>query len=283
MSQIDESAPIMVGQKCFVLPRSRTTSSRFSYTMLLSSRINRKLGITEESSDGEDYYEVTDRSSSESVIETGAGGDIVSSDNDQDLLSNNKSRSTHLKRRRGGDDSSKSQEEKLEALRRRLGEIKAKKVANRSTKKRNATQHEKLDENEEKESDAESHTALKAQTSKHACTLSRKRHRTSEIAEPRIRVKKTKTDNKKEKSNKMLHSIESRQKARVATDKQEAGVSAHKKTEKSSTQECRDLRLPKSELKKQALSDRSQNMKSKRRKKGTTKERKTMPERRKVD
>jgi ribosomal RNA-processing protein 36 len=52
--------------------------------MPLSSKLDRKLRAAEESSDGEDYYEVTDRSSSESVIETGAGGDIVSSDDDED-------------------------------------------------------------------------------------------------------------------------------------------------------------------------------------------------------
>jgi ribosomal RNA-processing protein 36 len=47
--------------------------------MPLSNKLDRKLRAAEESSDGEDYYEVTDRSSSESLIETGAGGEVISS------------------------------------------------------------------------------------------------------------------------------------------------------------------------------------------------------------
>jgi hypothetical protein len=53
-------------------------------TMPLSSKLDRKLRAAEESSDGEDYYEVTDRSSSESIIETGAGGGEVISSGDED-------------------------------------------------------------------------------------------------------------------------------------------------------------------------------------------------------
>jgi ribosomal RNA-processing protein 36 len=53
--------------------------------MPLSSKLDRKLRAAEESSDGEEYYEVTDRSSSESILETGAGGEIMSSgDEDED-------------------------------------------------------------------------------------------------------------------------------------------------------------------------------------------------------
>jgi hypothetical protein len=52
--------------------------------MPLSSKLDRKLRAVEESSDGEDYYEVTDRSSSESIIETGAGGGEVISSGDED-------------------------------------------------------------------------------------------------------------------------------------------------------------------------------------------------------
>jgi ribosomal RNA-processing protein 36 len=47
--------------------------------MPLATKLDRKLRAAEESSDGEEYYEVTDRSSSESLIETGAGGEIISS------------------------------------------------------------------------------------------------------------------------------------------------------------------------------------------------------------
>jgi ribosomal RNA-processing protein 36 len=50
--------------------------------MALSNKLDRKLRAAEESSDDSENYEVTDRSSSESVLETGAGGEIVSSDND---------------------------------------------------------------------------------------------------------------------------------------------------------------------------------------------------------
>ena len=47
--------------------------------MPLATKLDRKLRAAEESSDGEEYYEVTDRSSSESILETGAGGEIISS------------------------------------------------------------------------------------------------------------------------------------------------------------------------------------------------------------
>jgi ribosomal RNA-processing protein 36 len=50
--------------------------------MPLSTKLDRKLRAAEESSDGEDYYEVTDRSSSESVLETGAGGEVISSEDE---------------------------------------------------------------------------------------------------------------------------------------------------------------------------------------------------------
>lgn len=48
--------------------------------MPLSSKLDRKLRAAEESSDDEEYYEVTDRSSSPSVIETGEGGALLGSD-----------------------------------------------------------------------------------------------------------------------------------------------------------------------------------------------------------
>lgn len=52
--------------------------------MPLSNKLNRKLRPVEESSDGEEFYEVTDRSSSESILETGAGGEVISSENEED-------------------------------------------------------------------------------------------------------------------------------------------------------------------------------------------------------
>lgn len=57
--------------------------------MPLSTKLDRKLRPEEESSDGEDYYEVTDRSSSASFIETGEGGDVISSGDDADDASEN--------------------------------------------------------------------------------------------------------------------------------------------------------------------------------------------------
>lgn len=50
--------------------------------MPLSSKLDRKLRAAEESSDEEEYYEVTDRSSSASVIEFGDTEEIPSSGDD---------------------------------------------------------------------------------------------------------------------------------------------------------------------------------------------------------
>jgi ribosomal RNA-processing protein 36 len=52
--------------------------------MALSSKLDRKLRAAEDSSDDSENYEVTDRSSSESVLDTGAGGEIMTSDDDSD-------------------------------------------------------------------------------------------------------------------------------------------------------------------------------------------------------
>lgn len=49
----------------------------------LSSKLDRKLRAAEESSDESENYEVTDRSSSESVLEFD-GGDVVGSESDDD-------------------------------------------------------------------------------------------------------------------------------------------------------------------------------------------------------
>ena len=50
--------------------------------MPLSAKLDRKLRAEEEDTDGEDYYEVSDRSSP-SVIDTGDGADILSSSGDE--------------------------------------------------------------------------------------------------------------------------------------------------------------------------------------------------------
>lgn len=51
-----------------------------TFAMPLSSKLDRKLRAAEESSDDEEYYEVTDRSSSPSLIETGDGGELLDSE-----------------------------------------------------------------------------------------------------------------------------------------------------------------------------------------------------------
>jgi ribosomal RNA-processing protein 36 len=50
----------------------------------LSSKLGRKLRAAEESSDDSENYEVTDRSSSESVLEFGAG-EVVDSDSEDEV------------------------------------------------------------------------------------------------------------------------------------------------------------------------------------------------------
>ncbi|KAL6705196.1 rRNA biogenesis protein rrp36 [Coniothyrium glycines] len=175
--------------------------------MPLSTKLDRKLRAAEESSDGEDYYEVTDRSSSESLIDGGDGGDVMSSEGDDDVsgaedVSDNehvqaqmskvsfgalakaqdaleKEQATNRKRKRG-DDTSKSQEDKLEALRARLRQIKAEKLASgeqpakkakSSTKNKVIQDDSTPDEEEDDDSEAsasESDSAPKTRSSKHA-------------------------------------------------------------------------------------------------------------------
>lgn len=191
--------------------------------MPLSTKLDRKLRPEEESSDGEDYYEVTDRSSSESFIETGEGGDVISSgdeagdasENDmvclvtpkykpnanteksdasddrqvqaqiskvsfgalakaQDELSKEQLASRKRKR---GDETSQSQEDKLEALRERLRQIKAAKLANgappskkekgAAKKKKTPAQDSEVDESADSDN-SDSDAAPRARSSKHA-------------------------------------------------------------------------------------------------------------------
>ncbi|KAF1926828.1 DUF947-domain-containing protein [Didymella exigua CBS 183.55] len=172
----------------------------------LSSKLERKLRATEESSDDSENYEVTDRSSSESVLEFDAG-DVVgseseeetaggpedeemsdASDDDQVQAQMSKvsfgalakahdalSKSTDRKRKRG-EETSKSQDDKLEALRERLRQIRAEKIANGETnpsKKPKAAEKSKSKRQEREEADAKeddsgSDAAPHARSSKHA-------------------------------------------------------------------------------------------------------------------
>ncbi|OSS48117.1 hypothetical protein B5807_06532 [Epicoccum nigrum] len=172
----------------------------------LSSKLDRKLRATEESSDESENYEVTDRSSSESVLEFDAGHVVDSEDEDaapggsededmsdaseddnvqaqmskvsfgalakaQDALS----KSTDRKRKRG-EDSSKPQDDKLEALRERLRQIKAEKMASGEAKpskkpkvaEKSKAGHREQDDDEGAEDDSDSDAAPHARSSKHA-------------------------------------------------------------------------------------------------------------------
>lgn len=51
--------------------------------MPLSSKLDRKIQAAEDYTDGEEYYEVTDRSSP-SIIDTGEGADILSSESENE-------------------------------------------------------------------------------------------------------------------------------------------------------------------------------------------------------
>ncbi|KAJ4378766.1 rRNA biogenesis protein rrp36 [Didymella sp. IMI 355093] len=173
----------------------------------LSSKLERKLRAAEESSDDSENYEVTDRSSSESVLEFD-GGDVVGSegeeedaaegseDEDMSDASNDDqvqaqmskvsfgalakaqdalSKSTNRKRKRG-EDTSKSQDDKLEALRERLRQIKAEKLANGEAKpskkpktaEKSKSKRQERDEVEGEEDDSDSDAAPHARSSKHA-------------------------------------------------------------------------------------------------------------------
>ncbi|KAF2711104.1 DUF947-domain-containing protein [Pleomassaria siparia CBS 279.74] len=123
--------------------------------MPLEKKLNRTLRAAEEDTDSEDYYEVTDRSSP-SVIDTGEGADIISSESEEEDGDNasgtdddqyeaqlskvsfgalakaqeslSKEQAASRKRKRG-DGTSASQEDKLQALRERLRALKAEKLA----------------------------------------------------------------------------------------------------------------------------------------------------------
>jgi ribosomal RNA-processing protein 36 len=192
--------------------------------MVLANKLDRTLRAAEDSSDGEDYYEVTDRSSSASVIEADEGGNIISSDDEHDGQSedeeavgsqhfNPSAHTTNIpksdasdddqvkaqmskvsfgalakaqdalskqepagRKRKRGDDTSKSQEDKLEALRERLRQIKAEKLANgaQPSKKAKTTKSKSKSENKQDTQEAsdgegsDSDAAPHARSSKHA-------------------------------------------------------------------------------------------------------------------
>ncbi|KAF2182821.1 DUF947-domain-containing protein [Zopfia rhizophila CBS 207.26] len=177
--------------------------------MPLSKKLDRSLRAVEEDSEDEEYYMVTDRSSP-SVIDTREGGEIVSSDPEdveednedsggeegsdesdadqfqkqlskvsfgalakaQDALS--KQQTTNRKRKRG-EDTTVQHEDKLQALRERLRELKAEKLAKdaKSNKKARITAkgrkpHNDEDKATESSSSSGSDEAPHARSSKHA-------------------------------------------------------------------------------------------------------------------
>ncbi|KAI4679358.1 rRNA biogenesis protein rrp36 [Alternaria hordeiaustralica] len=176
--------------------------------MVLASKLDRTLRAAEDSSDAESYYEVTDRSSSASVIEADEGGNVISSDGEEDGESGDEDMSDASdddqvkaqmskvsfgalakaqdaiskqqpadRKRKRGDDTSKSQEDKLEALRERLRQIKAEKLANgaqpgkkaKTDKKSKGKSESKFNTQEADEGgDTDSDAAPKARSSKHA-------------------------------------------------------------------------------------------------------------------
>ncbi|KAF3050691.1 rRNA bioproteinsis protein rrp36 [Didymella keratinophila] len=172
----------------------------------LSNKLDRKLRATEESSDDSENYEVTDRSSSESVLEFD-GGDVVGSESDEDAAEGSEdeemsdasdddqvqaqmskvsfgalakaqdalSKSTDRKRKRGHD-TSKSQDDKLEALRERLRQIKAEKLASGEAKpskkpktaEKSKSKSQEREEVEGEDDGSDSDAAPHARSSKHA-------------------------------------------------------------------------------------------------------------------
>ncbi|KAF3041582.1 rRNA bioproteinsis protein rrp36 [Didymella heteroderae] len=172
----------------------------------LSSKLDRKLRAAEESSDDSENYEVTDRSSSESVLEFD-GGDVVGSESEDDAAEGSEdeemsdasedgqvqaqmskvsfgalakaqdalSKSTDRKRKRG-EDTSISQDDKLEALRERLRQIKAEKLANGEAKpskkpkvsEKSKSKRQDYEEAEGEDNDSDSDAAPHARSSKHA-------------------------------------------------------------------------------------------------------------------
>ena len=176
--------------------------------MVLSNKLDRTLRAAQDSSDAESYYEVTDRSSSASVIEADEGGNVISSDDEQpsgsedDDMQSDASDDDQVKaqmskvsfgalakaqdalskqqpadrKRKRGDDASKSQEDKLEALRERLRQIKAEKLATgaqpskkaKTAKSKSKGQDKQKPQKASDDEDSDSDAAPHARSSKHA-------------------------------------------------------------------------------------------------------------------
>lgn len=111
-------------------------------------------------------------------------------------------------------------------------------------------------------------------------------YKTSEMADLKTAIKKTKNEDEKEKLKRKLMSMESQKKAQERKDKLQEVAREHKKKEKELIKQGKQpFYLKKSEQKNLALIDKFQNMKSKdrdrlierRRKKATAKERRNMP------
>ncbi|KAF2744469.1 DUF947-domain-containing protein [Sporormia fimetaria CBS 119925] len=167
--------------------------------MPLATKLDRKLHAEEDLSDDEEYYEVSDRSSP-SVIDTGEGADVLTSEAEeeegdaegsesdgsdgaqfqqqmskvsfgalakaQDAL-NKKDPSRKRKR---GEDTSASQDDKLQALRERLRALKEQKVAKEGppSKKSKATKEKPRRKDAEQDDGSDSDGAPHARSSKHA-------------------------------------------------------------------------------------------------------------------
>jgi len=159
--------------------------------MPLSNKLDRTLQAARDSSDGEDYYEVSDRSS-DSFLETGEGGEVISSDDDDDDVDDNQQATAQIsqisfgalakaqdvlaheqaagRKRKRGDDTSTSQADKLEALRARLRQIKAEKLAHAPppSKKSRPPAQTKHEQQDDASSDSDSDVQPKSRASKHA-------------------------------------------------------------------------------------------------------------------
>ncbi|KAH7117643.1 hypothetical protein B0J11DRAFT_552437 [Dendryphion nanum] len=346
--------------------------------MPLSTKLERKLRAAEEEDDESDdlsYYEVSDRSSP-SIVETGEDAEIVDSENkdnnehsgneededeessDDDVVQQQlskvsfgalakaqdalaKQQNSNRKRKRDaetGDD----KEDKLQALRQRLQEIKAAKLAKgaqltSSKKPKTSTKVQQAQDGnvDDLGGGSDSEDAPRARSSKHAPMkqtskrpVGRRRdvyevkkslardprfdnavggrpddtvlknryaflndYRESEMAELRTAIKKTKDEDDKEKLKRKLLSMESQKKTQQNKDKQQEIIREHRKKEKEMVKQGKQpFYLKKSEQKKLVLIDRFDNMKAKerdkvierRRKKASAKERKNMPDERRM-
>ncbi|KAF2463613.1 DUF947-domain-containing protein [Lindgomyces ingoldianus] len=174
--------------------------------MPLSKKLDRTLRAEEDDSDDEEYYEVTDRSSP-SVIDTGEGGEIASTDSEdeepdgveEDLADNSKGdqirdqlskvsfgalaraqdalakQQPDSRKRKRGDQTTESQQQKLQALRERLRVLKEEKLRKGAqlAKRPKTPGHARPADSVEDEARSDSNSsgsdeALRGRSSKHA-------------------------------------------------------------------------------------------------------------------